>query len=273
MKGCIGGVNGDFLILLSPGGGQEVNRHVSGTLGDTGGSMFCTRFRNRYSGGTVTSTRSVTCRRNYSTVVNMNKNGTLSATGTITAGLNSLPAVVVPAVTSGSTPYDDMTIVCGRRNIIVGTLVVGRGPSLILISAKVVTRTPGGCLISNVKSTLSACFRTHTYRHDKTGAVTHKTYSTATLTLTTLYCGALLGSSLRTLGTIRGRRMGSTLRQIVRTYICLDNIKFRSKNLTTTRTVGSNFTRIPRTRKTSRNRGITFKLLTRLVLRGTPGSR
>lgn len=211
-------------------------------------------------------------RLNTGMIINVNNNGAVSITGTITR-FTRVPIVVFPAVTSASTPYATLSIMCGSSNRFSHCLFLPRGPSTIVTSANVVTTTPAGFFTTNVNSTLTAFFRTHTYYCTSNLGLMRGHMSHANLNVTLVYCRLVIRGMRVTVSTTHHRMIAPTLRRVIRTAVCLDNVNTRSNNLTTTRTIDGNVSSLPRLRRVRRNRGMTFNLLARLILRGTSTRR
>lgn len=269
LNSCIRPLNTGTLIVIAPSNGGHINTGVRNNFTRTGTRLLFRSFGNRYSGNRISHLITLTHSGNYSVVININNNGVLSATGTITCCLRS-PIVVYPAVTSASTPYSTLSILCASSNRFSGCLFLGTGPGVILVSAAIVTTDPIHLAISNVNSTLTACFRTRTARSTSNNAYTNNGNKVTNLTLTGLYCRALVTSNIGTGITLRGNTLAPTIRRVVRTGALLSNVNFRDSNLTTTRTVRGNLAVLPRYRNVCRNRGITFNAVIRLMLRSTP---
>lgn len=269
---CTRGCNGGTLMLVA----RSKCGHVRSILGikfrKCSVRPICRCFGERYDGARVGHLMTIVGRGNYSIIVNVNNKGVLSATGTITC-CGRIPMLVYPAVTSASTPYDTLSIVCASRNMFRRCLFLPTGPGVILVSARVVTGSPIELAISKVNSTLTACFRTETYRTDRTAAYTNKGIAVTTVSLTGLYFSALVGRNIGTGLTLRTKTYAGTIRGMVRTGALLDKVKFRDNNLTKTRTVRGKFAILSRYRRVCRKRGITFKAVARLILRSVPTRR
>lgn len=115
-------------------------------------------FRKRIAQDGVERFRRRTIKDSVSAIVTVNKKGSVSITGMVTTS-RRYSLMIYPAVTSASTPADTVSVLCDRRKGVGRVVLRGGGPSLILMSDGVVTGTPIHFLITNVNSTLSACFR------------------------------------------------------------------------------------------------------------------